>query len=410
MTFWIITFGLAALVALLLILALVRGKSGAEPAAAYDLKVYRDQMKEVERDAARGVIAPEEVDRLKAEIGRRILTADAKLAEEQSGKGQPRSATYALAAIVGALMLGGGWWMYSHYGAFGYGDLALKDRIRMAEERRADRPAQTEAEAEMPPIPADQIDPKYVELVEKLRAAVAQRPDDLQGQELLVRNEAALGNYVQAHEAQARILQIKGDEATSTDYADYADVLILAAGGYVSPEAENALKAALTRDNTNATALYYWGLMLTQNDRPDKAFNIWNSLLRKGPADAPWIAPIRAQIEEVAMRAGVEYQLPPEGGAPMLRGPNAADMANAAQMSEEDRQNMIRGMVANLSERLATEGGSAEEWARLINAYGVLGEKDQAQAIWTEAQARFADRPAELETIRAAAANTGVAQ
>ncbi|MEY8882454.1 c-type cytochrome biogenesis protein CcmI [Donghicola sp. XS_ASV15] len=410
MTFWIITLGLAALVAALLVLALIRGKAGAEPPAAYDLKVYRDQMAEVERDSARGVIAPEEVERLKAEIGRRILAADAKLQEQQSGAGQPKSATMAMAALVAVFLLGGGWWMYDHYGAVGYGDLALKDRIEMAEERRADRPSQAQAEAELPPMPNPDRDPKYLELVEKLRAAVEQRPDDLQGQALLVRNEAVLGNFARAHAAQARVLEIKGDEATATDYADYADVLILAAGGYVSPEAETALKQALSRDPKNGTALYYWGLMLTQNDRPDQAFGIWRSLLRQGPDDAAWIPPIRAQIEEIAMRAGVEYTLPPVADAPMLRGPSAEDMQSAAELSDEDRQNMIRGMVANLSERLATEGGTAPEWARLINAYGVLGEQDRAAAIWAEAQGRFAERPDELAAIRAAAEQAGVAQ
>lgn len=409
MTFWIITLGLAAIVAALLVLALIRGKAGAEPPAAYDLKVYRDQMAEVERDSARGVIAPEEVERLKAEIGRRILAADAKLQEQQSGAGQPKSATIVMAALVAAFLLGGGWWMYDHYGAVGYGDLALKDRIEMAAERRAERPTQAQAEAELPPMPAPDRDPKYLELVEKLRAAVEQRPDDVQGQALLVRNEAVLGNFARAHAAQARVIELKGDEVTATDYADYADVLILAAGGYVSPEAETALKQALSRDPKNGTALYYWGLMLTQNDRPDQAFGIWRGLLNQGPEDAAWIPPIRAQIEEIAMRAGVEYSLPPAGGAPMLRGPSAQDMENAAEMTEEDREEMIRGMVANLSERLATEGGTAPEWARLITAYGVLGNTDQASAIWTEAQGRFAERPEELATIRAAAEQAGVA-
>jgi cytochrome c-type biogenesis protein CcmH len=79
-------------------------------------------------------------------------------------------------------------------------------------------------------------------------------------------------------------------------------------------------------------------------------------------------------------------------------------------MTPEERQDMVRGMVAQLSERLATQGGSAGEWARLIAAYGVLGETDRAQAIWAEAQQRFAGRAADLEVVRAAAAQAGVAE
>ncbi len=62
-------------------------------------------------------------------------------------------------------------------------------------------------------------------------------------------------------------------------------------------------------------------------------------------------------------------------------------------MTPEDRMDMIRSMVDGLSDRLATDGGPPEDWARLINALGVLGDTEQAAAIWTEAQSVFADTP-----------------
>ena len=37
-------------------------------------------------------------------------------------------------------------------------------------------------------------------------------------------------------------------------------------------------------------------------------------------------------------------------------------------------------MVEGLAERLASEGGSAEEWARLIFALAQLGDADRARA------------------------------
>ena len=79
-------------------------------------------------------------------------------------------------------------------------------------------------------------------------------------------------------------------------------------------------------------------------------------------------------------------------------------------MSAVDQNAMIEGMVARLSDRLATEGGTPEEWARLIGAYGVLGESDRAAAIWAEAQDVFATSPQALATIRTAAVSAGVAQ
>ena len=108
------------------------------------------------------------------------------------------------------------------------------------------------------------------------------------------------------------------------------------------------------------------------------------------------------------MRAGENrFELPPLETA---RGPSQADVDAAADMTEEDRQEMIRGMVNQLSERLATQGGAPEEWARLISSLAVIGEADRAGAIWTEAKTVFAGNEDALQTIREAAQRAGVSE
>jgi cytochrome c-type biogenesis protein CcmH len=77
-------------------------------------------------------------------------------------------------------------------------------------------------------------------------------------------------------------------------------------------------------------------------------------------------------------------------------------------MTPEERQAMIAGMVGQLSDRLATEGGPATDWARLIKALGVLGQTDQARAILTEARTTFAANAADLAVIDAAAREAGL--
>ena len=94
----------------------------------------------------------------------------------------------------------------------------------------------------------------------------------------------------------------------------------------------------------------------------------------------------------------------------MMPGPSAEDVENAAEMSQEEQQEMIRGMVEQLNERLATEGGTPTEWARLISVLGVLGETERAQAIWDEAQTVFAGKEAALEEILAGARSAGLVQ
>ena len=135
---------------------------------------------------------------------------------------------------------------------------------------------------------------------------------------------------------------------------------------------------------------------------------IWQRLLADGPADAPWIAPIRLQIEDMAARAGeINFTLPPAADV-AAPGPSAADIAAAEDMSAEDRTEMIRGMVARLSDRLASEGGPPEDWARLIGSLGVLGDEAQAIAVYNNALEVFADDAAATETIRDGARQGGL--
>jgi cytochrome c-type biogenesis protein CcmH len=411
MLFWIIVVALAAAVALLLGLAALRARAQAQEAADYDLKVYRDQLKEVERDLARGVIGEEDAERLRTEVSRRILAADSAAKAAARGEtAQPGWAGPALAVVVALAVVGGGTWLYLRLGAPGYGDLALAHRIAQVEEARQNRPRQAEAEAGLPAMPpGPQPGAEYLELMDRLREALAMRPRDLQGHMLLARNEAALGNFKAAYEAQERVLEIRGDEANAQNYADYAEMLVLAAGGYVSPEAEAALTAALERDPRNPVARYYMGLMYQQGGRPDRAFTTWDRLLRESRPDAPWVEALRAQLPEVAARAGrVNYELPAMAAPAPAPGPTREQMDAAEDMSPEERMQMVRGMVDGLSTRLAEQGGTAEEWARLIGALGVLGETEQATAIRDEALQTFAGNEAALDMIRAAAEQAGL--
>jgi cytochrome c-type biogenesis protein CcmH len=405
MTFWIAAALMTLALAGLLLWTLMRRGASARSTAEADIAVYRDQLAEVERDVARGTIGAAEADRSRVEISRRILEADRDVI---GGVGRAVTGGPAVLPVIFVMaLLAGSFGLYWRLGAPGYPDLPMSERLAQAASERADRPSQAEAEAKttLPPRPGP--DAKYAELMERLRKAVAEKPDDVTGQQLLARNEAALGNYDAAAKAQQKIIALRGAAATAEDYAGLADLYVLATGGYVSPEAETAAGESLARDPKNGTARFYLGLMWAQTGRPDLAFRFWRGLLEEGPEEAPWIAPIREQIGMLASAAGVDYAPPAPAGA--LKGPTAGDMAAAADMSAEDRMGMIKGMVAQLSERLFTDGGSVEEWSRLISSLGVLGEKDRAKEAWVKAQKAFEGKEAELETLRQVAEQAGVA-
>ncbi|MEL7132459.1 MAG: c-type cytochrome biogenesis protein CcmI, partial [Pseudomonadota bacterium] len=218
MVFWIVTAFITFAVLATLARAMLRGTVGDRPPAAYDLDVYRDQLREVDRDLARGVVSEADAERVRTEVSRRILAADAAL-QSQTQQTQRSGGFVTLGLTVGAVVVGA-YAIYMQLGAPGYGDLALADRIEAAQILREERPSQATAEASIADIARPEaVEPDYVALVERLRQAVTTRPNDIQGHELLSRAEGRLGNYGAAHIAKAQAIALKGDAATATDFS-----------------------------------------------------------------------------------------------------------------------------------------------------------------------------------------------
>ncbi|MBD3625130.1 MAG: c-type cytochrome biogenesis protein CcmI [Rhodobacteraceae bacterium] len=407
MVFWVVAAILGLVVAAVLartVLAHGASASRADRAA----RVYRAQLDEVDADLERGSISQDEAAALHAEVSRRLLAATDR---PQDGAGRaPDGANGALAVLVVALILGGGGALYMMIGNAGAPDRPLAQRLADNARAWAERPSQAEAEAELaaagrtgPP----EADAEQLELVERLRTALEDRPRDERGHRLLAASLARLGRYAQAAEAQAKVIGITGADATAADYVNHAEFMVLAAGGFVSPEAEKALITALDLDPRQPRARYFSGLAAVQAGRPDIAYDLWSRLLAESAPDAPWVAPIAAQMPDVA-RAAVQPvpQLPTSRQA----GPTQVDITAEPDMSPDDRAQMIRGMVDRLSDRLATEGGPAADWARLIRALGVLGERGQADDIYQEARQVFASAPQDLAVIENAARDAEIVQ
>lgn len=406
--FWILAAALTAITALAILSPLRRGRGGAAPAAAYDLRVYRDQLAEVERDLDRGVIGPDDAQRLRAEIGRKVLDADRRAALSAPAARGGRALWPAVALVA---MLAGAVALYLREGVPGAPDMPLAERFAAADAAYRDRPSQAEAEAAAPARPApdlSQADPEYLTMIDQLRDAVGRNPDDQQGLALLASNEMRLGNLAAARAAQQRLVDLRGDQADAVQLMQLATLMVDAAGGVVTPEAEAVLRRALTLDPTQPQARYLQGVLLIQNGRPDRAFPLWRGLLDEGPEGAPWIAPIRAAIQGLAWLAGDDEYRAPAPPAADLPGPDADALAAAEDLSPEDRARMIQDMVDRLQQRLATEGGSPEEWARLIAALAMLDQRDQATAILTEARQRFGSAPDALAPIERAATEAGL--
>ena len=371
--------------------------------ASKDLLIYKDQLVEVEKDLEKGVLSKSESDAARIEVSRRILLADKRSKLEKQTVSISQNHNKLITFIILIFILAGSFSIYAFLGNPSLPDMPLQARLAEIKENRSQRISQEEAELLVPDeiieAPSD-----YLALVSKLRIAMKERPNDIQGLRLLALHEFRLGKYRSARKAHLKIINVLGETATAKDLIDFAEVMIVATNGYVSPEAEFILRRGLEMKPNDGRARYYSGLSMAQSGRQDVTLRLWENLLNEGPDDAPWIPLIKEQIVDVARLVGVNL------AQDQLPGPTSEQINSAETMSDIDRKEIIQGMVSSLSNRLANEGGTVNEWARLIRALGVLGETANASKIWIEAQTIFERNSSDIEILREEARAAKVSQ
>ena len=82
--------------------------------------------------------------------------------------------------------------------------------------------------------------------------------------------------------------------------------------------------------------------------------------------------------------------------------------AQEAGAIPESQRPMIEGMVNRLATRLASNGGSVDEWTRLIRAYAVLHEADKAKAALADAHKALASDSNAVASLDALARDLGL--
>src|SRR5579885_3501557 len=328
---------------------------GHETQAGSELEVYRDQLSEIERDRAAGLIGQAEADAARVEVSRRLIAA-ADAAEFRHpipmGSALWRRRAVAVAGLV--LVPVGAIALYLSLGSPQMPGEPLQARLRAIHNDRS-----------------------IASLVAQVEAHLAQNPADARGYAVLAPVYLQLGRFTDAVNARRRVL-----------------ALAAAANGIVTADAKSAFERAVTLDANDAKARFFIGVAAEQDGDRDKAAAIWQDMLKTAPADAPWIDTVRQALARIGTAA------PPVAGPPAAApGPSAGDIAAASQMSEQDRTAMIRSMVARLADRLKQNGDDVDGWQRLLRAYVVLNERDKAIGAASDARRAFANDPDKLRRI-----------
>jgi cytochrome c-type biogenesis protein CcmH len=358
MILWLIFAAMAVIAVAIVVLPLVRRPPGrAAPARAdYDVAVYKDQLRDIERDRSRGVLGEDQAAAARIEVERRLLAATAAPeTTAQSAPASPRHAPWSLVIVIALILLPGATLVYLEHGA----------------PWLATAPVVAENEAAQAQFDA---------LIAKLERTLKDRPDDRRGWVLLARGYARQGRMAQAQAAQQHALSLAENDTEAGEIAaGFGQVLVEEARGEVTPAAHAAFAEALKRNPKQPQARYFIGLAKIQAGDAKAALDDWRALLADTPADAPWRAGLQTQIA----------QLETEAAAP-------ADPAA--------RQAMIESMVAGLAQRLKESGGTAEEWARLGRSYAVLGRAAESRDAYAEAIKQSPDDTALLRDYAAAVA------
>ena len=356
-----------------LLLPLVRKRrSPTETRSRFDMRVYRDQLAEVDRDAARGLLGAEEAEAARVEVKRRMLAAVE--ADEPRRNAAPNGR--GIAELAGAIVLI-------------VPAAAVSLYLALGAPHNPDQPlAQRRSDLATTAVGDEQQLGSLEEVAAQLAKKLESRPDRAEGWFLLGRAYMTLNRFQDAVTALRRACDLAPDQPEVA--GAYAEALIAEAGGQVSSAARQALQKVLALDPMSAQARFLLALDRAQQGDLRGAVQGWVDLVAIAPADAGWLTMVHQHLEKAAAQAGIDpasVQPSPEARALIAGtepGPGADDVAAAREMSTEQRAEMTRGMVDRLATRLRDKPDDLEGWRRLTRAYEVLGEADKAR----DAQAR----------------------
>jgi cytochrome c-type biogenesis protein CcmH len=359
-----------AMVLIVVIAPLMKGLREAPPRLEFDRAVYRDQLQELERDRARGLIGEREAETARLEIERRMLAAD-----RADRPLVPEGGTRPVAAIVLSLAVAiGAGGLYAYLGSPGVPDDPFASRTNQAAGEESD----------------------LAKSARDLEAELAAKPDDADGWGALGRTDAELSEWQKSADAYTHAVALAPERVEFL--AGLGEAETFAADGVVTPAAADAFRKVLAQDQQNGVARYYMALADAQAGRTQQAIDEWQKLAAQSPEGAPVRDQIKRRIDEAAQQAGMtppplappspaaaSAPPPASSGAPAAAappatepGPTQAQIAAAANMTPAEQQQMIHGMVDQLAAELKAQPNNRDGWLRLARAYSVLGERDKS--------------------------------
>jgi len=367
---WIIFALMSAAAVVAVLWPLTRKPRGREGAGS-DVLVYQDQLAEITRDRGAGLIGESEAEAARIEVSRRLLAA----ADAQPAPPPPQPLWHrrvaAVAALVVVLLL-----PVAIYAALGSPNIPGQPAF---------------ARTDVPPNHQS-----IAALISQVEEHLAKNPNDGAGWQVIAPVYMRLGRYDDAVMALRKSLALNGESATRD--SDLGEALVAAANGVVTDEAKKLFVRAVALDAKDSKSRYFLGLADEQDGNREAAAEKWRALLKDAPPNAPWAAFVRQALARVTGQPAPAAET----------GPSADQMAAAEDMPAAQREQMVRGMVAKLADRLHADGSDVEGWLRLVRAYVVLGDQQKARGAVADARRALGQHPEQVKRIDDLAKSLGL--
>ena len=369
MTLWLILTLMTVVAIAAVIWPLLR--HGVATRSGSDVVVYRDQLDEVGRDLASGLIGKTEAEAARVEISRRLIAAADAAQKTPTPAAAPTAwRRWAVAAITLMLVPLGATGLYLRLGSPGLASEPLAARME---------------------APATNKEQSVEKMIAQVEQHLQSDPKDGRGWEVIAPVYMQVGRYADSVNAWRNAIKILGENADRL--ADLGEALMAQANGVVTAEAKTAFVRAVTLDDTTVSAHYYLGVAAEQDGNREKAAQIFRNLIAAAKPGAHWIGTVQTALARVQGKPAASTRLP---------GPTPAQMLAASQQPPAQQNTTIHSMVDRLAAELKKDGSNPKGWAQLVRSYKVLGDAGKQKAAIADARSALAADPAKLKTFETA--------
>lgn len=284
--FWIVAAMMIIIALVFLLPPLLRRESQAAVARdTLNVRIYQDQLSELENDFKIGTISSGQFEQANRDLQRKLLedvATDAPSTPEASPRlFEGRSTALAIALIVPLLSIG------------------LYLQLDHTRENGAAPPPMADGSGGFSPEM----------MVQRLAQRLKENPEDGQGWLMLARSYSVQGRYTEATEAYAKALPLVGEQPDVL--TDYAEMMALGRPNQdLSGKPSELFARALALDANHPKAIWLSGMADFQQQNYAKAATAWRRLLALMPADVEGMQTVRQHIAEAEARASEIKQAP----------------------------------------------------------------------------------------------------